>query len=254
MQHLDMSGYQDSPTFNYTGASDQKTANILPTWIAVYSLLLLWALTVLIKYALIGYKHLFPYTPIGHVKPSGLRTSRGIGATSSSAEDETETALGGAGGADQYGDRYSTWIPRLDHVADALRTNLLLLLAASTLISLPIEYSCATLYKTQADATVFSCGPCISNATSTYTTILTWLFVAATIIWGLLELLVADTNSAASTRFAIVLLSQPLMIVIFIMAFARWSYLKGLGCPEKASELDYHSNMYGLLVHGLNHL
>ncbi|TPX34714.1 D-alanine---D-alanine ligase [Synchytrium microbalum] len=262
MQYLDMSNYQGSsshpgsPTFNYTGAFDQRSSTLLATWVAVYSLLLIWALGILLKYALIGCKNLFPYVPIGgRVKPSGIRTSRGIGATSSSAEEESETVFGGGAGEAEESERFGTWISRLDHVSDALRTNLLLLLAAATLISLPIEYSCATLFKTQAGATAISCGPCISNATSTISTILVWLFVAATMIWGLLELLVSDPNSASATRFAIVLLSQPLMIVIFIMAFARWSYLKGLECPEKASTMfDYHytKDMYDLLVHGVN--
>ncbi|TPX41521.1 hypothetical protein SeMB42_g05537 [Synchytrium endobioticum] len=289
-------------SFNYTTATDQRVPQLLPQWSAVYTLLLLWALAQLLKYVIVAAKHLFPrvmggrraYGPIGAgeegsgiskygatgapptpgaegLARGGAGLGRGGASTSAATgEEEIETALAGGGPVSGREEEdlmgpYSAWTTRLEHASDALRTNLLLLLAASTLISLPIEYNCTTMYRhleNDYSRLGMSCGSCIANSTSNFTTILTWLFVAATMIWALLELFVSNPQSSSATRCALILVAQPLMVVVFIMAFARWSYLKGLMCSDKtlststfthyeeptATKLD----MYDLLVHGVN--
>jgi hypothetical protein len=278
----------EQPTFNYTTAADQRSGPLLPQWAAVCALLSLYALAQLGKYAVIAIKHAFPrvirhgYGPISGAiaeQAGGASTVPKYGTTSASGPPAPEGSSRGGSASSTIvvaGDREededapasrreedeqelfpirNSLTTRIDRVNVALRTNLLVLLAASTLISLPIEYTCITRIGRVGDyaGLATGCGTCLANCTSTIITILTWLFVAASVVWALLELFVVDHRSSTVIRAALILMAQPLMIAVFVLAFARWNFLKGLSCntPVHGGKLDaMELDLYDFLVHG----
>ncbi|KAI8825200.1 uncharacterized protein EV422DRAFT_605890 [Fimicolochytrium jonesii] len=168
-------------------------------WIAVTSLLFLWALALIAR------------------QVATYLTER---SQAEATETERQALL-----TPETRARASGWAPRFDRAADALRNCLMMLVAATILSSIPYPYMCKMQQPLRPGLPIRPepiCGTCLSNGSTLASSILSWVFVAMTLLATILELAVSDMTSAAMARTFTGLVSFPLILTIFILAFKQW--------------------------------
>ncbi|KAI8817979.1 uncharacterized protein EV422DRAFT_570129 [Fimicolochytrium jonesii] len=127
--------------------------------------------------------------------------------------------------------RYMNLRKRFERAAKAARTTFLLSLIIATVGSIPIEYACTT----SRDALpgmppIRECHTCLTNAASLPMVILSWVFLAMSAMWVLLDLSLSHVSSLEGVSVLMDLLAEPLVLAALIIALRRWSALRSRSC------------------------
>ncbi|TPX72419.1 hypothetical protein SpCBS45565_g00553 [Spizellomyces sp. 'palustris'] len=183
-------------------------------WIAVTTLLLLWALTLLARYV------------------ASYIERRAVEAVE---RGETLPLLGTPPAEFRAAQEAGEWAPRFAKAANALRNALLMLLAATILTTVPMPYTCRTPTHYVPGLPLPEpghCGTCLSNGTTLGTSILSWVFIALTILWFILELASVDAISSSIVRTVMGICSFPLILAMFVVGFKEWSKIMSKDDPD----------------------
>ncbi|KAJ3167615.1 hypothetical protein HDU88_002061 [Geranomyces variabilis] len=174
-------------------------------WIAVTALLFLWLVTLLARQIAMMVD---VRARMRHEQESGETTER-------------QPLL-----SSNLKDRAGEWAPKFDRAADALRVTLLMLLAATIFVSIPMPYTCQLEsphnpgFPTPPET---ECTVCFANGTTLGTSIISWVFTALSLLWLVMELAVVDNVSASIARTFVSVASFPLILTIFVIGFKEWS-------------------------------
>ncbi|KAJ3151266.1 hypothetical protein HDU89_002105 [Geranomyces variabilis] len=174
-------------------------------WIAVTAMLFLWLVTLLARQIAVMVD---VRARMRHEQESGETTER-------------QPLL-----SSNLKDRAGEWAPKFDRAADALRVTLLMLLAATIFVSIPMPYTCQ-LEKPHNPGFPIPpetvCTVCFANGTTLGTSIISWVFTALSLLWLVMELAVVDNVSASIARTFVSVASFPLILTIFVIGLKEWS-------------------------------
>ncbi|KAJ3332588.1 hypothetical protein HDU76_013765 [Blyttiomyces sp. JEL0837] len=129
-----------------------------------------------------------------------------------------------------------SWTDRLEKATAIIHRSFSMLLAAVIFLSLPIAHMCivvgpSRIFKTSStrDRDDHYHKPCLTNAASTTSVILAWIFTAMSVLWWFLELLSWSFATSGITQCLIGFASFPFVMALFFMGFQSWSDLTSHG-------------------------
>ncbi|KAJ3271135.1 hypothetical protein HDU76_011081 [Blyttiomyces sp. JEL0837] len=108
-----------------------------------------------------------------------------------------------------------SWSSRLESGTSIIHRAFSPLLAGVVLLSLPIAHTCQASFTIEV--------PCLTNAATTTTVILAWIYTAMSILWWFLELLSWGHAKSGVGQFIVGIASYPFIIAIFFVAIRRWA-------------------------------
>ncbi|KAJ3162319.1 hypothetical protein HDU86_004799 [Geranomyces michiganensis] len=196
------------PSFFIPNQPYEHYDSVKSEWIAVTALLFLWLASLLARQV---------------AAMVDVRRRRAV-EEEGGAESEPLLLHGGGGGGARS--KAGEWAPRFDRAADALRVTLLMLLAATIFVSVPMPYTCRLEGPYHPGYPVppeTHCTVCLANGTTLGTSIISWVFTALSLLWLVMELAVTDEPSAAIVRSFVSLVTFPLILTIFVIGFKEWA-------------------------------
>jgi len=203
-------------------------------WTPVFTLLVIWAGCLLIRYGVILYDRFFV---------RGSETPEERAPLISEYEGVTR-------------ERESELVTRFSKSASAARTLLLMILTATIFLTVPVFYMCQkgqqhdepnSDHSDDEDTTPpgtspypghpgqsphpiipDTCGTCVSSLADDTSVILSYVFLGLSIISIVMEYFTLNARSSALSRAILGFLSYPLILGLFAVGFNKWNHLKNI--------------------------